>query len=70
MPPTLTDEQRSFVARTRSLLARRPHSIKYAHISAATGVPLGWLKDFAQSRFDNPRMSYVVTIERYLTTQA
>lgn len=68
MPIVLSDEQRSFAARTRSLLARRPRSVQYAHITAATGIPLGWLKDFGQSRFENPKMTYVVALERFLTT--
>lgn len=69
MPPRLTSQQRSFVAQTRLLLARRPRSIEYAHISATTGVPVCWIKEFARCRYDNPKLSHVVSIERFLTAK-
>jgi len=56
----------TIVPHTRNLLKNRPAWMTYPRIEKDTGLPVGWLLDFANSERD-PASSRVVKLLEYLT---
>ncbi len=55
--------------RTVALVKTRPANLQLKDIAYATGVPLGWVKVFAQGRIVDPGVCRVQAIYEYMTQE-
>lgn len=53
--------------RTLDLVRNRPVHLTLKKISEDTGLPLGWLKMFAQAKIDDPSCNRVETLYEHLS---
>lgn len=56
--------------RTLELLKNRPAWLKYPQIAEETGIPLGWIKVFAQEQSEGPDVNRVETLYEYLANKS